>query len=100
MTEGNYSNVGHRGPVYKGLGAMNPCDLSIQATETTFVFKSSYSVPLQLLAFWALYIILYSKEHDISDVNLFPSSDEMAGRHTNISSLQIFVFILEYQMVT
>jgi hypothetical protein len=28
MTEGNYSNVGHRGPVYKGLGAMNPCDLS------------------------------------------------------------------------
>jgi CRISPR/Cas system CMR-associated protein Cmr1 (group 7 of RAMP superfamily) len=29
MTEGNYSNVGHRGPVYKGLGAMNPCDLSI-----------------------------------------------------------------------
>jgi hypothetical protein len=21
-------NVGHRGPVYKGLGAMNPCDLS------------------------------------------------------------------------
>jgi DNA gyrase/topoisomerase IV subunit B len=28
MTEGNYSNVGRRGPVYKGLGAMNPCDLS------------------------------------------------------------------------
>jgi hypothetical protein len=27
MKEGNYSNVGHRGPVYKGLGAMNPCDL-------------------------------------------------------------------------
>jgi hypothetical protein len=26
MTEGNYSNVGHRGPIYKGLGAMNPCD--------------------------------------------------------------------------
>jgi hypothetical protein len=26
MTEGNYSNVGHTGPVYKGLGAMNPCD--------------------------------------------------------------------------
>jgi hypothetical protein len=26
MTEGNYSNVGHRGSVYKGLGAMNPCD--------------------------------------------------------------------------
>jgi hypothetical protein len=26
MTAGNYSNVGHRGPVYKGLGAMNPCD--------------------------------------------------------------------------
>jgi hypothetical protein len=26
MTEGNYSNVGHRGPVHKGLGAMNPCD--------------------------------------------------------------------------
>jgi hypothetical protein len=28
MTEGNYSNVGQRGPVYKGLCAMNPCDLS------------------------------------------------------------------------
>jgi hypothetical protein len=27
MTEGNYSNVGHRGPEYKGLGAMNPCEL-------------------------------------------------------------------------
>jgi hypothetical protein len=27
MTKGNYSNVGHRGPVNKGLGAMNPCDL-------------------------------------------------------------------------
>jgi hypothetical protein len=27
MTEGNYSNVGHRGPLHKGLGAMNPCDL-------------------------------------------------------------------------
>jgi hypothetical protein len=26
MTEGNYSNVGHRGPVYKGLSAMNLCD--------------------------------------------------------------------------
>jgi hypothetical protein len=29
MTEGTYSNVGHRGPVFKGLGAMNPCDLSM-----------------------------------------------------------------------
>jgi hypothetical protein len=36
MTEGNHSNVGHRGPVYKGLGAMNPCDLSI--TEDLNVF--------------------------------------------------------------
>jgi hypothetical protein len=35
MTEGNYSNVGHREPVYKGLGAMNPCDLSnILYTDT------------------------------------------------------------------
>jgi hypothetical protein len=34
MTEGNYSNVGHRGPVYKGLGAMNPCDnLSYAVTD-------------------------------------------------------------------
>jgi hypothetical protein len=40
MTEGNYSNVRHRGPVYKGLGAMNPCDLSI----TTESFTSSTSV--------------------------------------------------------
>jgi hypothetical protein len=35
MTEGNYSNVGHRGPVYKGLGVMNPCDLSRFVTATT-----------------------------------------------------------------
>jgi len=41
---------------------------TIQATETTPVFKSSYEGLLQLLAFWALHIILYSKEHDISDV--------------------------------
>jgi hypothetical protein len=33
MTEGNYSNVGHRGPVYKGLGAMNLCDLSLRAVS-------------------------------------------------------------------
>jgi hypothetical protein len=26
MTEGKYSNVRHRGPVYKGLGSMNPFD--------------------------------------------------------------------------
>jgi hypothetical protein len=32
MTEGNYSNVGHRGLVYKGLGAMNPCDLNLSCT--------------------------------------------------------------------
>jgi hypothetical protein len=40
MTEGNYSNVGHRGPVYKGLGAMNPCDnlhlqYSVMASRTS-----------------------------------------------------------------
>jgi hypothetical protein len=35
MTEGNYYNVGHRGPVYKGLGAMNPCDnLHLQCCTT------------------------------------------------------------------
>jgi len=31
---------------------------------------------------------------------LFPSSDEMAGGHTNTSSFQISVFILEYHMLT
>jgi hypothetical protein len=36
MTEGNYSNVGHRGPVYKGLGAMNPCD-NLRDLFTKFV---------------------------------------------------------------
>jgi hypothetical protein len=35
MTEGNYSNVGHRGPVYKGLGAMNPCDLSNRSLSSS-----------------------------------------------------------------
>jgi hypothetical protein len=40
MTEGNYSNVGHRGPVYKGLGAMNPCDNLILGSRAlvTIVF--------------------------------------------------------------
>jgi hypothetical protein len=33
MTEGNYSNVGHRGPVYKGLGAVNPCDLEKEKVD-------------------------------------------------------------------
>ena len=41
---------------------------TVQATETTPVFKSSYEDTLQLHVFWALYIILYSKEHDISYV--------------------------------
>jgi hypothetical protein len=36
MTEGNYSNVGHRGPVYKGLGAMNPCDNLHLSTGTMY----------------------------------------------------------------
>jgi hypothetical protein len=36
MTEGNYSNVGHRGPVYKGLGAMNTCDLSMFSLSIFF----------------------------------------------------------------
>jgi hypothetical protein len=36
MTEENYSNVGHRGPVYKGLGAMNPCynQSTLSGTQT------------------------------------------------------------------
>jgi hypothetical protein len=40
MTEGNYSNVGHRGPVYKGLGAINPCDLRLHVVPliTHFFF--------------------------------------------------------------
>jgi hypothetical protein len=35
MTEENYSNVGHRGPVYKGLGTMNPCDNLTSHLERT-----------------------------------------------------------------
>jgi hypothetical protein len=38
MTEGNYSNVGNRGPVYKGLGAMNPCDLSI-VLQVEYIYR-------------------------------------------------------------
>jgi hypothetical protein len=44
MTEGNYSNVGHRGPIYKGLGAMNPCDLSIYGFGAFKLKASSYMV--------------------------------------------------------
>jgi hypothetical protein len=36
MKEGNYSNVGHRGPVYKSLGAMNPCDTLIPQNSVTY----------------------------------------------------------------
>jgi hypothetical protein len=39
MTEGNYSNVGHRGPVYKGLGAMNLCDNLRSGAYTVLVGK-------------------------------------------------------------
>jgi hypothetical protein len=38
MSEGIYSNVGHRGPVYKGLGAMNPCD-NLSKERTMKVLK-------------------------------------------------------------
>jgi hypothetical protein len=41
MTEGNYSNMGHRGPVYKGLGAMNTCDNLPTNQLTTDNFKST-----------------------------------------------------------
>jgi hypothetical protein len=43
MTEGNYSNVGHRGPVYKGLGAMNPCDNLLEAKWLLSLKKKNYS---------------------------------------------------------
>jgi hypothetical protein len=46
MTEGNYSNVGHRGPVYKGLGAMNPCDNLVAEEEEAN----------SLNYFWVIYI--------------------------------------------
>jgi hypothetical protein len=51
MTEGNYFNVGHRGPVYKGLGAMNPCDLSILSIHIDGVFLDQLkdvSVPAEI----------------------------------------------------
>jgi hypothetical protein len=43
MTEGNYSNVGHRGPVYKGLGAMNPCDnLALYSVDCQVICNQRY----------------------------------------------------------
>jgi hypothetical protein len=48
MTEGNYSNVGHRGPVYEGLGAMNPCD-NLQSTIYTQNISQNTSYILILL---------------------------------------------------
>jgi DNA gyrase/topoisomerase IV subunit B len=44
MTEGNYSNVGNRGPVYKGLGAMNPCDLSLYTTTVKAMLEKKYRI--------------------------------------------------------
>jgi hypothetical protein len=42
MREGNYSNVGHRGPVYKGLGTMNPCD-NLHANRSQMVINSAFN---------------------------------------------------------
>jgi hypothetical protein len=42
MTEGNYSNVGHRGPVYKVLGAMNPFEnLSASVGEHKHLYQGA-----------------------------------------------------------
>jgi hypothetical protein len=64
MTEGNYSNVGHRGPVYKGLGAMNPCDnLTIKTSNCVerSIFKSCLSATTFLiLPFKLQYNTLYN----------------------------------------
>jgi hypothetical protein len=43
MTEGNYFNVGHRGPVYKGLCAMNPCDLYIYIFYIYYTYIRIYT---------------------------------------------------------
>jgi hypothetical protein len=43
MTEENYSNVGNRGPVYKGLGAMNPCD-----NQSTNAYRNKHKQQRQL----------------------------------------------------
>jgi hypothetical protein len=49
MTEGNYSNVGHRGPVYKGLGAMNPRD---NLRETSSWVQHGYSAGNSTVIVW------------------------------------------------
>jgi hypothetical protein len=53
MTEGNYSNVGHRGPVYKALGAMNPCDLSIYQSTWRNI-SEDYDLPETYSATYSL----------------------------------------------
>jgi hypothetical protein len=73
---------------------------TIQATETKLVLKSSYEGMLQLLAMWAFLHSYTLKSMKFLMLDLFPFSYEMAGGHTNTSSFQIFVFILEYQMLT
>jgi hypothetical protein len=73
MTEGNYSNVGHRGPVYKGLGAMNPCHLSICL---------SLSLSLSVLSF----------DFGTTAINSFPSEAHIFCLSMNfpVSSLKVF----------
>jgi hypothetical protein len=57
MTEGNYSNVGHRGPVYKDLGAMNPCGP---------IFGWSKDFPQYFLSNIMSFLILFSFKTHVS----------------------------------
>jgi hypothetical protein len=70
MTEGNYSNVGHRGPVYKGLGEMNPCDnltdnliFSWSVTPCSLVDRHDFHGPtrrLRQLVLFALWRVVHT----------------------------------------
>jgi hypothetical protein len=59
MTEGNYSNVGHRGPVYKGLGAINPCD-NLHLHPDVFCLMVRIFLLMLLLLYIYIYIYIYS----------------------------------------
>jgi hypothetical protein len=56
ITEGNYSKLGHRGPVYKGLGAMNPCD---NLTNLTVIVLFELS---QLLKCIRIFILIFTQK--------------------------------------
>jgi hypothetical protein len=83
MTEGNYFNVGHRGPVYKGLGAMNPCDhlsLVIKNRLTIAVLCSGAFLCIKILSF-GLHLIQAVSEplHNVSTISRINGVANVAG---------------------